>query len=118
MAKVLLLRALCCFHLWDSHEPAPPPPPPQVATNTGGKEIRFRMTQGIAGEVARTQIPLNIRNVYADPRCPGMGGGPRIRMVAAGTAPDREEGRAGGVGGLGQPRSHRGGGGLSLPSLS
>jgi len=40
----------------------------RVATNTGGKEIRFRMTQGIAGEVARTQIPLNIRNVYADPR--------------------------------------------------
>eukprot|EP00668_Euglena_longa_P004371 GGOE01005126.1.p1 GENE.GGOE01005126.1~~GGOE01005126.1.p1 ORF type:complete len:1250 (-),score=391.07 GGOE01005126.1:716-4441(-) len=40
----------------------------RVASHTGGKEIRFRMTQGIAGEVARTQIPLNIKNVYTDPR--------------------------------------------------
>ena len=35
---------------------------------TGGKEIRFRMTQGIAGDVARTQVALNIKNPYADPR--------------------------------------------------
>ena len=40
----------------------------QVALKTGNRQIRFRMNQGIAGEVARTQTPLNIQHPYSDPR--------------------------------------------------
>uniref|UniRef100_A0A7S1NG74 Phosphodiesterase n=1 Tax=Eutreptiella gymnastica TaxID=73025 RepID=A0A7S1NG74_9EUGL len=40
----------------------------RVATKTGGKEIRFSMNQGIAGECARNQTPLNIKDPYNDPR--------------------------------------------------
>eukprot|EP01004_Peranema_trichophorum_P003208 NODE_220_length_3207_cov_54.419909_g191_i0.p1 GENE.NODE_220_length_3207_cov_54.419909_g191_i0~~NODE_220_length_3207_cov_54.419909_g191_i0.p1 ORF type:complete len:1025 (-),score=180.24 NODE_220_length_3207_cov_54.419909_g191_i0:133-3090(-) len=40
----------------------------KVALKTGGKIIRFRMDQGIAGEVARTSKTLNITDAYADSR--------------------------------------------------
>eukprot|EP01012_Entosiphon_sulcatum_P027079 TRINITY_DN32632_c0_g1_i1.p1 TRINITY_DN32632_c0_g1~~TRINITY_DN32632_c0_g1_i1.p1 ORF type:complete len:861 (-),score=172.06 TRINITY_DN32632_c0_g1_i1:41-2503(-) len=40
----------------------------KVATNTGTSIIRVKLGQGIAGHVAETGEPLNIRDAYADSR--------------------------------------------------
>jgi len=40
----------------------------KAATKTGGRELRFNLSEGIAGYVARTGQPVNVADAYSDPR--------------------------------------------------